>query len=627
MRKSFKATNIAISLGLLATLVGCDAGSERAARPLDRFVKPLNWGACEGKDAPEAPFECATLRAPLDYKDVKGDTIDIAMIRIPAAEGKAKGVVLTNPGGPGASGFDSMANAGKAEVSKLGLNEFDYVSFDPRGVDRSSGLKCYTDKELDLTMMTDWTPDTPAEKKVVAAVGKIGDGCFSKYGESLKFFSTENTARDMDLMRESMGFKKIGYLGFSYGTYLGGVYATLFPNNFEAMVLDGAFDPAGDTPEEDALTQGVGFNDSYNRFGEWCKNNPKCAFKTTDFNADWLALEKNLDEDSLVTKSGRFVNHEVLETATIEAFYSDSTWPTLAKALQDARNGKGAGLLALADDYNGRDKKGRYSTSSNSRPIISCASGIVSVGAKNPAQMLKTAKKKAPWYFRHADKSWFEDGDCGKPFHDAQLLSVKYSGKAPIVIVGGDKDPATPFRWAEKMKKNLKGSVLVKYTGEGHGSVGFNYCTTKIASAVLVAKELPAIGTECDVDRPLPEPTWWKSYVRSIKGESFSRFEFGEFFGLPLPEYFSEYLLVKGDVKSTRQLVLDGLRSRGLTVENPDSSGEGETIWFFNSTNSSEFIGVRFIDEANLVLNDLTGDSGPFALDHTLVILYTHLLD
>jgi hypothetical protein len=300
----------------------------------------------------------------------------------------------------------------------------------------------------------------------------------------------------------------------------------------------------------------------------------------------------------------------------------------LGKALQDARNGKGAGLLALADDHNGRDKKGRYTTSSGSKPIIDCASGIVNKGFKDPAKMLKTVKEKAPWYYRDAEKSWFEERDyCGKPFTDAKLISLNYSGTAPIVVIGGDKDPATPFRWAEKMSKNLKGSVLVKYTGEGHGTVGSNVCTSKIAVKVFVDKELPPAGKECGVDAPLTEPTWWASYAKSIQGESFSRFEFGEFFRLPLAEYFSEYLLVKGDVKRVREIALNGLRSRGLVVENPESTGVDETIWVVNTKNSSEFIGVQFVDEANLVLNELTGDSGPFSVGHTLVILYTHPLE
>ena len=627
MRKSRKATNIAISLGLLATLVGCEAGTERAARPLDRFVKPLEWAACVGEDAPKAPFECATLNAPLDYKNVKGETIDIAMIRIPASEGKAKGVVLTNPGGPGVSGFDSMASWGEVEVSKLGLREFDYVSFDPRGVDRSYGLKCYSDKELDLTMMADWTPDTDAEKKVLKETEKIGDGCTGKYGEKLRHFSTENTARDMDLMRESMGFKKINFLGYSYGTYLGGVYATLFPTNVEAMVLDSAFDPAGDTAEENALTQAVGFNETYNRFGAWCEDNDKCAFTTTDFNADWLALEKELDKNSILTKSGRFVNHEVLDTATIQAFYGESSWPTLAKALQNARDGKGAGLLALADEYNGRDKKGRYTTSSNSKPIIECASGIVNKGFKNPAKMLKTAKEKAPWYYRNAKKSWFDEGDCGKPFNDAELIALRYSGDATIVVVGGEKDAATPFRWSEKMSKNLKGSVLVKFTGEGHTSVGSNVCTSKVARKVFVDKELPAVGIECGVDVPLIEPTWWASIIRNMPGEKFSRFDFGSFFGFPVEEFYSEFFAVKGDVSATRSTVLSTLKQRGLVNLTPQNDGIDAYIFFENPSRNGEFVGIGFYSEADLAEYELNGEDGPFPDGSTVAVIYTYPLD
>jgi pimeloyl-ACP methyl ester carboxylesterase len=619
MRKSRKATKIAISLGLLATLVGCEAGSEKVARPLDRFVKPLEWAACKGEDAPETPFECATLTAPLDYENVKGETIEIAMIRIPASEGKAKGVVLTNPGGPGQSGFDSLANDGEYDVSKLGLYEFDYVSFDPRGVDRSNGLKCYSDKELDITMMTDWTPDTDAEKKVVEEAEKIGDGCTDKYGGNLRHFSTENTARDMDLMRESMGFKKINFLGYSYGTYLGGVYATLFPANVEAMVLDSAFDPAGDTAEEDALTQAVGFNETYNRFGAWCEDNDKCAFTTSDFNADWLELAKELDKNSIVTKSGRFVNHEVLDTATIQAFYSESSWPTLAKALQNARDGKGAGLLALADEYNGRDKKGRYTTSSNSKPIIECASGIVNKGFKNPAKMLKTAKEKAPWYYRNAEKSWFEESNCGKPFSDAELIALKYSGNAPIVVVGGKKDAATPFRWSEKMSKNLKGSVLVSFTGEGHTSVGSNVCTSKVARKVFVDKELPAVGKECGVDVPLAEPSWWDSATRGISGTALSKEVLDSLLGINSAEMFLEYRSFAGDPNAAFAQLSKRLQRNGFSYFE-----EGES----DPTMGSQYFGSRegilravFLSTEKLTKDGLTSELTGLPTGSTLVVL------
>jgi len=619
MRKSRKATKIAISLGLLATLVGCEAGSEKVARPLDRFVKPLEWAACKGEDAPEAPFECATLTAPLDYENVKGETIEIAMIRIPASEGKAKGVVLTNPGGPGQSGFDSLANAGEYDVSKLGLYEFDYVSFDPRGVDRSNGLKCYSDKELDITMMTDWTPDTDAEKKVVEEAEKIGDGCTDKYGGNLRHFSTENTARDMDLMRESMGFKKINFLGYSYGTYLGGVYATLFPANVEAMVLDSAFDPAGDTAEEDALTQAVGFNETYNRFGAWCEDNDKCAFTTSDFNADWLELAKELDKNSIVTKSGRFVNHEVIDTATIQAFYSESSWPTLAKALQNARDGKGAGLLALADEYNGRDKKGRYTTSSNSKPIIECASGIVNKGSKNPAKMLKTAKEKAPWYYRNAEKSWFEESNCGKPFSDAELIALKYSGNAPIVVVGGEKDAATPFRWSEKMSKNLKGSVLVSFTGEGHTSVGSNVCTSKVARKVFVDKELPPAGKECGVDVPLAKPTWWDSATRGISGTALTKEVLDSLLGINSAEMFLEYRSFAGEPNAAFGQLSKSLQRNGFSYFEEGESDPTMGSQYFGSKEG--ILRAVFLSAEMLTKDGLTSELTGLPNGSTLVIL------
>ncbi len=626
MRKSYKATNIAISLGLLVALAGCDAGSEKLARPLDRFVKPVQWAACEGKDAPKAPFECATVTAPLDYKNVKGDTIDIAMIRLPATEGKSKGVVLMNPGGPGESGFGFLASYGESLAYRLEIQEFDFVSFDPRGVDRSGGLRCHTDKELDQSLMVDPTPDTKEEEKALEFFYKLGDPCEKKFGDTLKFFSTENTARDMDLMRESMGSKKINYLGYSYGTYLGGVYATLFPNNVESMLLDSAFDPVGDTPEESLFTQPIGFEDSYNRFAEWCNDNSDCKFTTSDFNADWLALEKELDENSIVTKSGRYVNAATLDTATKQAFYSDdSIRPVLAEALQDARNGDGVALLKLADEYNGRDEKGHYSTSTDSFEIIQCASGIADKGVKNPGSTLKVAKRKAPWYFRLADKYWFESAYCGNKYDNPKPIAINYSGSAPIVIIGGDKDPATPFRWAEKMSKNIQGSVLVKYTGEGHSSVGINFCTTKVAANVIAKKELPDPGKECGVDVPLPEPTWWASYTKSLPGVEFPSSEFGDFFGFPTAGYFSELHLVKGGLTDARRGLLKIFSSRGLVVENPEVTGEDETIWFVNPSRTNEFIGARFFDEQVLALNELNGPEGPFAAGSTLVVIYTYI--
>jgi hypothetical protein len=390
------------------------------------------------------------------------------------------------------------------------------------------------------------------------------------------------------------------------------------------MVLDSAFDPAGDTPEEGALTQAVGFNETYNRFGEWCEDNEECAFTTTDFNADWLALEKELDKNSIVTKAGRFVNHKVLETATIQAFYSENYWPTLGKALQNARNGKGAGLLALADEYNGRDKKGRYTTSSDSKPIIDCASGIVNKGFKNPAKMLKTAKEKAPWFYRDAEKSWFEERDyCGKPFTDAKLISLDYSGYAPIVVIGGDKDAATPFRWAEKMSKNLKNSVLVKFTGEGHGSVGFNWCTTEITRLTLKYNMLPVEETECGKDVPFLKPDWWDRITKSVPGKRYSGLELGPQLGFELAGFFTEFFVIRSDIDSSRKAIFQALLSNDLVNVSPENDGVDDYVFFVHDM-CEIHVGVHFISLADLAALE-SGDPNELLPEgSTMAVIYTY---
>ena len=174
----------------------------------------------------------------------------MALVRLPAS-GDRQGAVLFNPGGPGGSGFDPIAFSGSSIASALGLDNYDLIGFDPRGVDRSGGIRCVTDAFEDAHLYVDETPDTPEEQalKDEADTGFV-DGCKQKYGDTLRFYSTANTARDMDAIREALGDDQISFLGISYGTYLGATYATMFPDHVRAMVLDSAFEPNGDTVEQ-----------------------------------------------------------------------------------------------------------------------------------------------------------------------------------------------------------------------------------------------------------------------------------------------------------------------------------------------------------------------------------------
>jgi hypothetical protein len=244
-------------------------------------------------------------------------------------------------------------------------------------------------------------------------------------------------------------------------------------------------------------------------------------------------------------------------------------------------------------------------------------------GAKNPAKLLKLAKEKAPWSYRHAEKSWFESSSCGNEYDDATPIALSYSGSAPIVVIGGDKDPATPFRWAKKMSKNLKGSILVKYTGEGHSSVGTNYCTSKVASNVLVKKELPVAGKECGVDRPLPKPTWWDGATRGVSGIALPKAVLDSLFGINSVEMFLEYRSFVSDPKGAFIQLSRGLKKNGFSHFD---SGESDP------TNGSQYFGSKegvlravFISPQMLQEDGLTSDLTGIPAESTLVILISDL--
>ncbi|MGI8763435.1 MAG: alpha/beta fold hydrolase [Ilumatobacteraceae bacterium] len=308
----------------------------------------LTWGECDPDDVSEpttelpgvVPLECSTLEVPLDYDEPDGEQIELALIRQPAS-GEREGAILTNPGGPGGSGFEFIANAASTISQELGTAErFDMVGFDPRGVDRSGGVDCVDDGFLDAHIYPDLTPDNPHERQVLdESEAGIYAACRQQYGPELVHYSTENTARDMDAIRQALGDDQISFLGISYGTYLGGVYATLFPDRVRAMVLDSAFEPTNDTIEQQYTTQLEGFEGAFDNWTEWCADAPTCAFTADDAEAisdRWMELFEQLDQNPLTGPDDRLVNQSTMFMATIAAMYSEVSWPDLAASLADA---------------------------------------------------------------------------------------------------------------------------------------------------------------------------------------------------------------------------------------------------------------------------------------------------
>jgi pimeloyl-ACP methyl ester carboxylesterase len=508
-------------------------------------IAALAWAPCDDPLATDPALECATLDVPLDYDDAAAEQIGIAMVRIPAdSDTERQGAVLFNPGGPGGSGFDDIAQGGATLVAELGLQAFDLIGFDPRGVDRSNGITCLTDEQQDAIVYLDPSPDTPEEEAALDDSTELFEtSCVAKYGDTLRHYSTDNTARDMDAIRAALGDETISYLGISYGTYLGATYATLFPERVRAMVLDSAFEPVGDTLEQAYTTQLVGFEQAFHNWADWCESEPTCAFTSDDVEREWDALHAELDGQPVAAADGRLANQAVLEVATISALYSDTQWPVLAKGLQSVGNGDPTTLFRLADSYVGRDEDGTFSTLKQSGKIIRCSSGLSAELPDDPAAFAATLQELAPRFASDVSADDFTD-NCAPLMPDVTPRPLQYSGDAAIVVTGGQNDPATPFRWAEEMTVAMGDTArLVTFTGEGHGMVLASSCVTAIEAAVLVDLQLPDADTDtvCDPDPDVPEPAWWSTLpVPTGVGDVVDATELGAFLGLTPTMAYSE---------------------------------------------------------------------------------------
>ncbi len=231
----------------------------------------LDWDDC-GVDV-----ECATLAVPLDYAEPDGETIDLALARR-LASGDRIGSLLVNVGGPGAPGVPVIENADAYVTPEL-LERFDLVAWDPRGVGLSAEIDC--GDNFDSFYAVDHSPDDEAEvEENFAASRAFAEGCTERSAELLPHVSSRTTVQDMDAIRTALGEEKLSYLGFSYGTYLGALYADRYPERVRALVLDGAVDPSL-TYEEVSHDQAMGFDSALDAFLDDCAAND-CGFGGSD---------------------------------------------------------------------------------------------------------------------------------------------------------------------------------------------------------------------------------------------------------------------------------------------------------------------------------------------------------
>lgn len=467
-----------------------------AASPL-ASIPPLptpivTWTAC----AP-AGWECGKVEVPLDYGNLGGPTVEIAVNRHRATRpGQRIGSLLVNPGGPGISGTDFAASNYSAWS---GLSPyFDIVGFDPRGVGKSQPIKCLTDAQLDAYNSADAWPDDPGElQTLIDAAKTLAADCQQRNGALLGHVDTVTAARDLDQIRAGLGDPKITYFGYSYGTFLGLTYAHLFPDHIRALVLDSVLDPSID---ETTLTivQAKGFEKDLDDYLAACETStPACPFTGGNQKGQLLALLEKLDQSPLRVGS-RSLNSTLALTGILYTMYfaPSQSWPYLSQALDRETQGDGSLLLSFADAYLERDQSGHYTNSLEANYAINCLDHPVPADPNYFADRSRQLQEAAPVFGPFVA---YSDLPCRywpvAPTRGPSVLDAP--GAPPIVLVGQTGDPATPYEWAQAVHNQLSNSILITRTGNGHGGYDVSSCVRSLVNPYLIRLAVPPDGRTC----------------------------------------------------------------------------------------------------------------------------------
>jgi pimeloyl-ACP methyl ester carboxylesterase len=501
-------TAAAVIAAAALALTGCqllpdNGGSTGDPADLEKFYsQELTW--TEEGDL----LDSTELEVPLDWSEPGGETIEIAIMRHKAA-GESLGSLLMNPGGPGGSGYDYVRDYAQYLVTPGVLEQFDLIGFDPRGVNHSNPVICYTDaadrdEYLYGTYESEygtqgWVDELTEREKAYA------DACEENTGPLLAHIDAASVARDMDVMRAVLGDDKINYLGYSYGTYLGTMYAELFPDKVGKMVLDGAVDPT--VSDLDALANQMGgFESALRAFVAHCQaNNSDCPFSGDVDSAmtEIRALLDGIDARGLVASDGRELDSATVGTGIADYLYSDSLWPDLAILFADLQAGSADTTFAAADDYNGRNPDGTYIDNSNDvYSAVTCAEGDLGTDSVDTLGGIPVLKEKAPTigdYFGY-DDTFVLDALCSNWPHPVaeQPSEFDAEGANPIIVIGTTNDPATPYANAVSLAKQLSSGVLISYEGEGHTIYAQGVaCVDDAVDAYLIDGTVPADDPMC----------------------------------------------------------------------------------------------------------------------------------
>lgn len=487
------------------------------------FHQKVTWGSCGTDD------QCAKISVPLDWTGQKKGTIELALLRHQAT-GTRLGAIVVDPGGPGGSGVDLVGGDLERAVTPEVAEHYDVIGFDPRGVGSSTAVECGGAKALDGLLYSPLPGAVGSYEWVTADIErsqKFARACRKGSGDLLDYIDTVPAAQDLEVVRVALDEKKLNYLGYSYGTYLGTVYAGLHPTRVGRFVFDAADDPwyndgeigqngkstgeAGGVPDFSNINEGVvdqarGFDGALHDFVAAClAGDPAatagqpCPFEGSADVAD-ATITAELAAASakpLSGTDGRKLDGAGLATAITAALYDTKDWPELALMFRQVAAGNADQAFRLADGYNGRNGDGTYSSNLfEANLAIECLeSGSVYDVSVDDGQ-LSELKHDAPIlgpYFGYAD---LQCAGWGGPA--AWPEPIRASGSGPILVVSTTQDPATPYNDGVALAHQLADGHLVSFHGDGHTAYDTGHgCVDGVVDAYLLHGTVPSADPQC----------------------------------------------------------------------------------------------------------------------------------
>jgi pimeloyl-ACP methyl ester carboxylesterase len=505
--------------GAVAAAPAATAGPPRTGRPGDVTVpEPVGaviaarsaqrrgvvWADCPAGWGLATPVRCGWVTVPVDYARPFGDTVRLAVDRA-ASTGTAaerQGALIYNPGGPGGSGLRfPLRSTTASPLWTKNAKAYDFVGFDPRGVGHSAPVSCQDPREFVKAPKADPVPDSEADKlarRKLAA--EYAQGCLERTGAAvLSQMTTANIARDLDVIRAALGEPRLNYLGVSYGSYLGAVYASLFPAHVRRMIVDSVVNPDPDQIwYQNNLDQDVAFQGRWADWEAWVAEYDS-VYHLGSTRAKVQATWERLRAAAKAHPIGGVVGPAELLGFFQNAPYYDSTWAAVARVWSRYLAGDTKALVDAAGP-DPADTAGS-TTAENGNAVYTA---VECTDARWPAGWPRWDRDNtalnAEYPFLTWSNAWLNLPCAGWPVRQRTPVEVRSRRGLPgVLIVQSARDAATPYAGALELHRRLAGSRLITERDAGsHGVTGLvNPCVNGRVDSYLLTGALDGQDVVC----------------------------------------------------------------------------------------------------------------------------------